>query len=200
MVAGGDKGIIVQGADGLPVFMVAGAGGTICVNNEPEMLLTVTGTSGTINWCGKQWILPADSGVQKIACPTNYFKGQEYTSLQGGYDGRHQWLADGLWLLRQYHVEYDPTNETWFRYSANQNQLQAGTSLNYGVDLRYFVGDSGATARPVPITSITTVASALNMILGVAAPEYSSYTITDDFFGSYSSGGITFSWAKGEGW
>jgi hypothetical protein len=34
-----------------------------------------------------------------------------------------------------------------------------------------------------------------------AGPTYNSYLITNDFFGSYTTGGgIQYSWAKGLGW
>ena len=42
-----------------------------CVD-EPEMLLTVTGTTGQVTWCGETWNLPTDSGVEKSVCPTEY--------------------------------------------------------------------------------------------------------------------------------
>jgi len=36
------------------------------------MVLSISGTTGTIVWCGKTWNLPSDSGKKQEVCPTYY--------------------------------------------------------------------------------------------------------------------------------
>ena len=52
--------------------MAGGPAPSSCPGSDPEILVTVSGSSGTITWLGETWNLPTDSGVQKTVCPTSY--------------------------------------------------------------------------------------------------------------------------------
>ena len=193
----GDPVITVMGADGLPVAVTGGGGGVNpCLNNEPQMLVKVEGASGTINWCGQTWNLPADDGVVKSACPTQYFY-ENSNPFPGLYTSVHEWSYNSdLSLIRNYDVYYDASPGEWLISSiSNQLVLISGTNS----DAKHFTG-AGSPTLPIPITGSYTTATALNMILSVGPATYTDYTITDDFFGSHTIGSIKYSWAKGAGW
>lgn len=143
---------------------------------NPEILLTVTGASGTVNWCGEQWTLPGDSGLQKSLCPTNYGKG----TYAGGF--RHYWKKaityTGLYLGRFVHSgswrHSIRIQDTAFR-GQNFRTSTAGTTSLYSYYLSLL-----STASP--------------------SPTISNYDIPNNFFGSTTISGITYAWARGQGW
>lgn len=186
-----------------------GTGGTgttpsSCPNSDPEMVVTVTGAVGTINWCGETWVLPGDSGVQKTVCPTAYSKQKSTTNAVPGakyaFIAEHYWrnLSDtvGLDLLRNYHVQY--FYYKWQSVGINRNALIVGPdrdSRTWGVKF----SSRPATGGFYPTAN--TLYSDINQILTVTPPYYAgNYNLTGAFFGSHVIGGITYAWAKGNGW
>ena len=141
----------------------------------PTMTLTVTGSSGTVNWCGETWVLPGDSGTQKSVCPSNY------TLLTSGSDLRHTWGFGG------------PSTGSLNLERTYQTTLSSGINrifLNYGSG-RLTDYHAGITLDTFQIGVLSS---------GSALPSGSSYTLNSNFFGSYTFGGITYAWEKGDGW
>ena len=97
-------------------FTVTGAA-NLTATTCPSMKLRVTGTTGTISWCGETWNLPGDSGLCKEVCPEYYRRGKRsstatwyttyYTSFRKYKHHYEKWRfgayisdANGLWLQR----------------------------------------------------------------------------------------------------
>jgi len=197
-IAAGDPGFIVFGADGLPIFFPFCGESAACPNGWPEILATVTGASGTITWCGETWILPDDSGETRSICPSTYRR-----VLYGGptmYDALHTWEYRGLVLGRFAGLRKFSTftyGYYWLRYfSKNFNRL----SVKWLAYSRRSFAARGTAIPLAPTATNTTGFGTLNLISGVAAPSYFDYSMDANFFGSYVSGGVTYSWAKGSGW
>jgi hypothetical protein len=182
-----------------------------CDIGDPEMLLTVTGTSGTINWCGQTWSLPDDSGEEKSACPTYYLKNQ--TTRTYASPPSQNLLANHIWrygiatlaLTRTYAADGAPAFNFYnIRYEQAMVRVRNKTD-----NVIPTLGASPyGSSRPVPPPpgyaykfSAGVIASSANNYNGSAFPvSFSNYTLTAPFFGSYTTGGVTYAWAKGEGW
>lgn len=170
-------------------------GGTAssCTGGDPEIYLTVTGNSGTVNWCGEQW-LAGDSGVEKgPVCPTTYHKtkgkftgGNFYSVLE------HIWLnnATGQLVLRRVVGDLQTTFVPYPNINRVSGQVGAATFTSYKKW-------SGST---FVISSQTLNMNTPPSVLGVPVPTPNAYTITDAFFGSATVAGVTYSWRKGNGW
>jgi len=213
MVAVGDRAPVFEAIDG-PMVMFPCAGEPAPVNPcdpSPEILLTVTGSSGTVNWCGQTWTLPADSGVEKSACPTTYTTRQSTnTSIATTL---RAWVASNTWaagtsntvlnLGRQYRMlSYLTGGSLKKRSSQNDLYIRVGTGAGFAFNLvsAYFY-PAKSTARPVVATGSYVWSSAINLLNGISdQATYSDYIITDAWFGSHTTGGITYAWAKGAGW
>ena len=156
---------------------------------DPSMLITITGAAGAINWCGKVWNLPGDSGIQYEVCPSSYLKGY-YRSTVGTeihINARQVWKKAGPWDVLSLTRTYDYTKYTvpaTTRFLGN-NRLAVKDST----DWRAFTG--GGTF---------TFATELNKITAVIGPTMANYLVTNEFFGSTVIGGITYAWEKGEDW
>jgi len=156
---------------------------------DPEMLCTVTGAAGVINWLGQTWTLPADSGVEKSVCPTVYYKYKASTATVSPPRYDHYWKhysplhanRGRLTLQRYLFTWYGTTYNAW-------NLLRASDSTPtwFGMDFRSIWGSSVLTLGV--LTS------------GSPMPTPSDWSITDNFFGSRTVGGITYAWRKGSGW
>lgn len=179
--------------------------------DPPSMLLTVSGASGTINWGGKTWNLPADSGLEQCACPSLYLK-QRGTGTSIGYndvDAVHRWQAgDGganeiLKLERGYNVV--TFFSLWYRANfgdglhRNVNYLRVRDATDFQI---FYNSASGVTVRPpVPVTYTNTSITDLNKVIGVPYATYSNYTLTNAYTqGTQVIGGITYEWKKGLNW
>jgi len=57
---------------------------------SPSIVVSVTGGSGTIDWCGKTWNLPSDNGVQQRVCPDFYILDINWNTSRGIY--RETWV------------------------------------------------------------------------------------------------------------
>jgi len=145
---------------------------------DPTILLTVTGTTGTVNWCGRTWTLPGDSGLQQYACPTYY-------QLQNNppYSNFEQWKR----LDTYYNDKLTLWRATGF---ATRMRIQFYARTGSG-------GPNGTDYRKAP--SQTTLGLGV-MTTGSPFPTSSDYRIPDAWFSSYTSGGITFAWERGIGW
>lgn len=221
-----DYVVIGHDAQGKPVAIVAnpdcGAAPNPC-DPDPEMLLTVTGASGTINWCGQTWNLPADSGVEKSVCPTSYSKGRftvVYPTIPiPGYkfwDAYHFWEYgiggnSELWLRLSYGAV---TGGSSFRLpqqgaypfsylGGNYKNIRLKPAATLWQDMYRFYNYAHTGGRPVTPVAFGTYPNhlftigALNQTM---VDTYSSYSLRADFFGSYTNAGITYAWAKGAGW
>lgn len=179
-IASGDAGFIIQADDGKKVFFPFG----VCDDNpctpDPEILCTVTGASGTINWCGETWNLPADSGVEKSVCPTTYITNQAAQVASNRWE-----YTNDLNLKRKWYITSSASTE-------ELNFLQ----LTYSLKDQHFRRRASTAAS----WNTTSFYQDLNIIFGEAFPTYSDYLITDGYFGTHTAAGITYTWARGAGW
>jgi len=142
---------------------------------NPEMLLTVSGSSGTINWCGETWNLPGDSGVQKSVCPTDYTK-----SVPTPSSVSHRWVysksgSTGLSLRRKF----------------------TGVGFN-GIDLypvASYAHFETAFSGTYYYANPTTWYPGLGPI-----PTTNDFYLGNAFFTSITVSGVTYTWQKGAGW
>jgi hypothetical protein len=212
-----DPFMLAQVADGHAVAMKFEDEEPDPCPGQPKMLLTVTGTSGTINWCGETWVLPADSGVQKVVCPTTYYKDYFYSPAKSASIADHVWRYDygtpaHLLFRKQYSVYFGYTPYYWLRY----NSAAAGNAVSIvlrdtggiiGGDQIYFSNFySLATVRNPPTTPVLPAStiyaySALGILTaGMYGTSYSMYFENDMLNNSYTDGGVTYSWTKGDDW
>ena len=203
-----------HGADGHLLHNAAGhlihkckEGPTNPCDPDPSILLTVTGASGSVNWCGRTWNLPGDSGMQQYACPGFYDKnkGTSASTITGTITtvsykkfAKENWIFtgnSGLNLARGYQFTslkyYSPYSTIVNKYGNAGNTLYlAPVSLGSRFTWQYSFGW---------LTGLTT-ASLGGLISGESRPTYSDGYLTNSYFGSFTSGGITYAWAKGAGW
>lgn len=158
------------------------------------MVVSVTGASGTIDWLGKTWNLPADSGLPQEVCPTQYYNEQwsGSTYFQGG-NGWNLTASLGQAALRIKRVYGNFPSVVYQLNQINVRDINNGGINTY--DRNFFA------TYPGPVTTHYTQ-NAFGLVNSVppALPTFSEYQITDEFFGSYTIGGITYSWSKGTNW
>lgn len=159
---------------------------------EPSMNVTVTGASGTINWCGETWNLPGDSGDTKTVCPTYYVK--QTTTGATTLKARHEWSYAGtkvsLGMVRRYSRFF----MTGVAYNTVAFYASDTGTTRQDKYLWYFIGGTWNG----PYTSLSQVTGVSPLLSG--RPSFSSYDFGSNFFGSETVAGITYTWAKGQGW
>ena len=160
-----------------------------CVNEDPEMLITITGASGIINWCGETWNLPAESGMQKTVCPSSWVISQ-FSISPGDRAARNEWVfnlngTDSLFLRREYLTYTAITLYSIYNKIKGRNQLWRNA--------KYF------TPAGNPFQTNVTPAG-FTIINAVAPATFNNFMITDEYFGSVTVSGITYTWSKGLGW
>jgi len=216
MVSKDDHGLIVLDNNKEQVFFPLCEGGETNPCDDPEMLLTVTGTTGTINWCGETWNLPGDSGVQKSVCPTVYalykytlnYAGSSYGSPWSSnlIDCKHIWSFnfDSLRLERQYGRRDDLLNSKM--YKTFGQQIASSVDLNKAPsgsdqDFIAFTPTQFGTPFPPPMNLSGWSSFPLGVLTtGAAPPRENDYKIHNGMFGSTTISGITYTWEKGLGW
>jgi hypothetical protein len=163
------------------------------------MSLQVTGSSGTINWCGKTWNLPGDSGLVQEVCPTFYRKGHVLygpANPSTGYK-REIWQYGGytgeLSLRRAHGVQTSGFYVSW----RHRLFLKGGNR-----DFFHWRG-YGSVRFPTPSPSYTDLYTDMGIITPNSPARgtwYDTHYITDNYFGSHTTGGITYTWSKGTNW
>jgi hypothetical protein len=196
------------------------SGDTICcLNGEPVPAMQVTvsgngpgGTNTTINWCGETWT-PSEDGDTKLVCPTNYkkIKRKQTGTFDGNnttaYWAKQSWVNindGGLNLKRQYYILRDyglGSDWNWLIGTWIENKVSLTGYRDYAV----YVFPNGITQRPIPKTQFYSI-NPPYFSVGVLSlgnpgtPSFDDAYLTDDFFGSFSNAGITYTWIKGNGW
>ena len=182
---------------------------------DPEMLLTVTGASGTINWCGQTWNLPADSGVEKSVCPTFYSLGRgtqfqfTFTNTYKEYFAEHQWHHNNSLRLEQNYRIY-AWSATWALWNrdgfgpGNKGYIRLQPPAGNRLDLLGVQGNTVPMPRPaygyiLPLSATGQLDMGI-LSLGMPTWTYNNYGLTNQWFGSHTIGGVTYAWAKGAGW
>ena len=160
-----------------------------CPNSDPEVLVTITGngpggTNETITWCGETWT-PAQSGQTRTICPNFY--SLAYPQTSSFYEA---WSIGG---------SNGPFGQ------AGSLQLVRGRPGIFTNRNRVVVRDSDAAPTIYASDNRTSLGfSNLDMgVLTTGSPfaTANSYRILDTFFGSYTAAnGITYTWARGNGW
>jgi len=155
---------------------------------DREMLVTVTGATGAINWCGELWNLPGDSGVQKSVCPNIDGKSKHYpTTGAYSYVANNRWTKTGLSMQRKYYTH------GYYSFGDAGNALTVAGDKDWRYTTHVFP----------PFGSWSTdviVFSTIGKITGLAMPTFGDYAFQDAFFGNHTIAGITYTWAKGAGW
>lgn len=168
-----------------------------CVGGDPEMLVTVSGASGTIVFCGETWNLPGDSGQQKTVCPTTYLKSTSTYTSPVGTAAQHVWkftgtatpVSGGLKLQRAARATPSPN------YTNRVQGVSISPTSGFYSRQAWFSGTTG-------FTYINNANTPKPSVVNVVKPSSLSggYDLNDAFFGSATISGITYSWAKGNGW
>jgi hypothetical protein len=173
----------------------------------PSVVLSVSGPSGTINWCGKTWNLPGDNNVTKPVCPTSYSRLQSTRYSGSQYYAKHEWQAPSadLWLVMAFRViDY---GYAWYG-SAGFNYMRvnpfASTSPLASQRALALWALTVSTPKAAPVGPACCASFTQDYLTGVtpslgAKPSYYQY-IQDWMFGSHTAGGVTYTWARGNGW
>jgi len=183
------NGVILMGTNSQPAGKCCPSTAINPCEPDPEMLVKIFDADyagGNITWCGLTWT-PAQvqAGEEKSLCgifQQTYSTGSPYLVSEAWHYGA------SLSLHRVINYSFGLTQ--WSNF-LGISPSPIGTLVR---DLKKWTG------FPPPAAGSSTVFSSLSLILGVATPTKGDYNITDDFFGSHLSGGITYSWAKGQGW
>jgi hypothetical protein len=143
------------------------------------MQLTVTGASGTVNWAGETWNLPADSGVVKCVCPSVYTLDttgpttSEYWTFAGPVSQR-------LSMRRQFR---STSIQNLYQHVAVRSYRSSFTAFTYATYPYTTPAFSAATPTPNP---------ALGQTGGAGIP--------DKYFLTFTQGGITYKVERGINW
>lgn len=165
-------------------------GASSCPDGDPEIRITLSDpdyAGGNITWCGETWT-PAQiqTGTDtRTICPT-FWQNDRAGSATGNYNFTNIWrYASSLMLTHD--GQFTPT----FFASIRRKFLV----FSDGSVKRDRIQGIANGAFPTNITS-----SDLGLLNTTNAPSFSNNEITDDYFGSYISGGVTYTWARGNGW
>jgi len=179
--------------------------------SNPAMKLTVTGSTGTINWCGETWNLPGDSGTPIKVCSTYYRKSRlvPSTNPAGTYSAVNAWDfagGTGLRIARKYAISPNTAstkflpryNEWWNRIRLFDNSADAGWN--------FFTGQFGVFyTRPVGY-AYTYNQGPLDLREHLpGSPPRSNvpggYDITAGMLdGSYTKNSVVYKWEPADGW
>lgn len=177
--------------------------GLICAGGtEPSIVLTITAPDGDlpISWCGKTWVKSTEtpgvdeaySGQPQEVCPVFYTKGVTSGSLTVNHI--HRWANNngvGLEMFRRYLSYYS----SFSAFFTNVNFLAlAGLGAT--------VKDVFAKSWQTTYATATVIDSTFNigLISAEPLPQKTAYTLTNGFFGSYTTGNVTYAWAMGTNW
>ena len=188
-----------------------------CPGGNPDVIITLSGDLGgsTRTFCGETWQLGGagdESGVQKRVCPTYYNIRNSVTVLNktvseswnNNIAGQPTSSANnGLRFRRffSYGSYYgSPTSDAFnlIRLITFINTAAGYASVGYGP----YPNSAGRFQDPSnlypagfgpfsPIGVLTT---------GAPLPTTSDYRISDNFFGEFTSGGVTYKWERGNNW
>lgn len=183
-----------------------GAEPSSCTDDYPEILVTVLDADyagGDLNWAGQTWTqAEVQAGTQKIACPTSYTL-QAFTTIVSPSNtqkfGYERWVATNLLLVRGIGYARAGAGATqWYQIdNYNADDLDLGYP---NISLRIFKGYDTAVPPFTHTVTSTYYANLGGIISGVARATKSDYRILNAWFGSIVIGGITYTWARGNGW
>ena len=163
---------------------------------DPDVIVSVTGSPGDfpITWCGKTWVASGatgdqlNNGEEATICPTSYTL-RQYTPTFT-LSGRETWGASGLGMQR------------YFSAAATEGgAATAGVSLT-GVYFPFGNVNSYQNwfGYNPPFTFTNTLFNSPPSVIAGSRPTNGDYRITDDLFGSATSGTVTYSWRRGSNW
>jgi hypothetical protein len=154
--------------------------------NNPSIQLTITAADVDlpITWCGKTWIKSTESkgandyysGETACVCPSTYKKTRSAVPTAS-----HKW-AFGTSLVLQRN-SYSGTFD-----QQNSLRLNPVGTVNVFDLWRYY------------LSTIYSSYNFLGFISNVPFATYSNYLITDAYFGSHTTGGVTYQWERGFNW
>ena len=161
------------------------------------MLIQITGSSGTVNWCGETWNLPADSGEWKEVCPSFYRKGHQSFGWDSTGKKGETWNIGGfngdLALTRYLNI-----SSSGFYYFNWRHRI---CLENTNTDKHEWWASADRFPTPTPSYTFPVI-SELGLITTAPPREnwYGNQYLTDNFFGSHTIGSVTYTWAKGTNW
>ena len=169
---------------------------------DPSVIVTIAAADGNlpVSWCGITWekstttiTTPATqrhSGESAEVCPLftyERFKGTFKVVGQTWYRGLELWVATNntswLWMERR-----------WEQKKASPSV----TNILNRVSIRKTGPPGWQSFHSVNAkSSYTTLAISLSL---EPFATYNDYLLTDGFFGTYTNSGVTYTWARGNGW
>lgn len=161
---------------------------------DPSMQVTVTGASGTIDWLGETWNLPADSGIEKCVCPTFYnnFDYPSFPSIDNPNIARETWRRETTIVPDQDRLSFMGYNyyalSQAFMHHKNEQGNNVQFLLNYGLDNVSVISYGGG----VNLATVTPTYKAMPLGAPMADGLLTGSLVT--------TGGITYAWARGEDW
>jgi len=188
-----------------------------CANGKvaPAMRVTISGLNWTldassssssraltIDWCGETWT-PEEDGKTKEICPVGFGKGRDTFSFfdTKSYDAGNIWQFNNSLFLWRHFLKIN-NSPTWSPTPYIVTNLRHILKLNTpgtvgGTDNRWIKEFPGT----IPTWTVSSTLSLGVLSSGSALPSWSNYSITDDFFGSYTNpDGITFAWDRSPNW
>ena len=155
-------------------------------DGKPDVIVSVTGSPGDfpITWCGKTWVASGatgdqlNNGEEATICPTSYTL-RQYTSTYT-LTGAEGWGASGLAMGR------------FFDGGINDSAHVAVSLINF-VSYKMWAGSPYFTYVNAELNSPPSA-------IAGGKPSNGDYRITDDLFGSATSGTVTYSWRRGSNW
>jgi hypothetical protein len=162
------------------------------------MVLTVSGASGTINWCGETWNLPADSGDPRCVCPDSYTLTTRTTTGLA---------SEGLW-----EEEWRKSTTSLSYYALKLRRWVQNYSVppiqnvgNNQIDI--FIGGYNRSTYSYNWQNMTgstqTAGGGFAGIMIGGVPEHGNpgtVRLENRFFTSKVISGITYEWEKGINW
>jgi hypothetical protein len=198
-------------------------------NPVPAIQVTVTADDADlpVTWCGITWEKSTTSitnpetqrksGQSAKVCPAVYIKNKQFTSnitsfFYGPFGDRwfaaNRWIiANNLSLSRSYEIRAPRTGDGGaFTGNLYPYGIYNRLTVKGSIDRIAWSGQNPpATERPISLDGfgasylIGKLALSLNNVLE-PQPTYNDYLLTDEYFGSHTTGGVTYTWIKGNGW
>ncbi|MHA2033501.1 MAG: hypothetical protein ACW99Q_29375, partial [Candidatus Kariarchaeaceae archaeon] len=164
----------------------AGPPPAINCSGEPDIILSVTGHTSTIDWFNLSWTT-GEQGTQKRICPDTYVQNQN-TFLGSG---QNRWVVasggSNLTLVRE--IVTFPGSSWVNKLRIVRANAPTVSSQDYRGNFEFGPNYTGANEI-----------KDLGFISLVAKATISDYIIQDEYFGSIDVGGVTFKWERGDNW
>lgn len=164
-------------------------GGIEC--DYPTIIVSVTGNTSDVTWCGETWT-SEQSGESREICPSLYTRKagtHEDTLYEPPYIyTEYTHYSTNVWDDGSLKMRASKTTHTTFHDAV---QWGSGKSLEIGIN----------NAKDHFVRLSLTQTLTLDSDVGVLVEAGWGGLISNGYFGSYTDdNGVTYSWSKGSGW